>query len=129
MKSLRNSYLNTKGSRQKKSFFYGQADRKGGEGGSAPSSLSISKFENKPILKIDYVYFFFAFLVFFHIDTKYIKLDWNSENFLIFWGTLMIKGLQMLQQSSIIKISSMQLTKFTQLNNKYTSTQCSYCEA
>ena len=32
--------------------------------------------------------FFFAFLVFFHIDTTYIKLDWNSENFLIFWCTL-----------------------------------------
>ena len=32
---------------------------------------------------------FFAFLVFFRIDTTHIKLDWNSENFLIFWCTLM----------------------------------------
>ena len=31
---------------------------------------------------------FFAFLVFFLIDTTYIKLDWNSNNFLIFWCTL-----------------------------------------
>ena len=31
---------------------------------------------------------FFAFLVYFHINTKYIKLDRNSENFLIFWCTL-----------------------------------------
>ena len=30
-----------------------------------------------------------SFLVFFHIDTKYIKLDWNSEKFLIFWSTLL----------------------------------------
>ena len=27
--------------------------------------------------------FFFAFLVFFHIDTTYIKLEWNFENFLV----------------------------------------------
>ena len=32
----------------------------------------------------------FAFFVFFHIDTTYIKLDWNSDNFLIFWCTLML---------------------------------------
>ena len=32
---------------------------------------------------------FFAFLVSFHINTTYIKLDWNSDNFLIFWCTLM----------------------------------------
>ena len=32
---------------------------------------------------------FFAFLVYFHIDTTYIKLDWNSDNFLIFWSTLL----------------------------------------
>ena len=32
---------------------------------------------------------FFAFLVYFYINTKYIKLDRNSENFLIFWCTLM----------------------------------------
>ena len=25
--------------------------------------------------------FFLAFLVFFHIDTTYIKLEWNFENF------------------------------------------------
>ena len=31
---------------------------------------------------------FFAFLVYFYINTKYIKLDRNSENFLIFWCTL-----------------------------------------
>ena len=31
---------------------------------------------------------FFTFLVFFHIDTIYIKLDWNSDNFLTFWCTL-----------------------------------------
>ena len=31
---------------------------------------------------------FFAFLVSFHINTTYIKLDWNSDNFLIFWCTL-----------------------------------------
>ena len=35
--------------------------------------------------------FFFAFLVFFHIDTTYIKLDWNSENSLIFWCTLLFQ--------------------------------------
>ena len=33
--------------------------------------------------------FFFAFLVYFYINTKYIKLDRNSENFLIFWCTLL----------------------------------------
>ena len=32
---------------------------------------------------------FFAFLVYFYINTKYIKLDRNSENFLIFWCTLL----------------------------------------
>ena len=32
---------------------------------------------------------FFAFLVSFHINTTYIKLDWNSDNFLIFWCTLL----------------------------------------
>ena len=32
---------------------------------------------------------FFAVLVFFHIDTTYIKLEWNSKNFLIFWCTLL----------------------------------------
>ena len=31
----------------------------------------------------------FAFLVFFHINTTYIKLDWNSDNFFTFWCTLM----------------------------------------
>ena len=35
--------------------------------------------------------FFFAFLVFFHIDTTYIKLEWNFENFLIFWCTLVAR--------------------------------------
>ena len=33
--------------------------------------------------------FFFAFLVVIHIDTTYIKWEWNSENFLIFWCALM----------------------------------------
>ena len=31
---------------------------------------------------------FFAFLVSFHINTTYIKLDWNSDNFFTFWCTL-----------------------------------------
>ena len=31
---------------RKKRSFYGQADRKGGEGGSAPSALAVSKCEN-----------------------------------------------------------------------------------
>ena len=35
---------------------------------------------------------FFAFLVSFHINTTYIKLDWNSDNFLIFWCTLLVTG-------------------------------------
>ena len=35
--------------------------------------------------------FFFAFLVFFHIDTTHIKLEWNFENFLIFWCTLVAR--------------------------------------
>ena len=34
---------------------------------------------------------FFAFLVYFYINTKYIKLDRNSENFLIFWCTLVAR--------------------------------------
>ena len=34
------------GSHQKKRVFYGQADRKGGEGGSALSALTVSKCEN-----------------------------------------------------------------------------------
>ena len=41
-----------------------------------------------PIFRCPKIHFF-AFLVFFHIDTTYIKLDWNSDNFLIFWCTLM----------------------------------------
>ena len=35
---------------------------------------------------------FFAFLVYFYINTKYIKLDRNFENFLIFWCTLLSTG-------------------------------------
>ena len=35
---------------------------------------------------------FFGFLVYFYINTKYIKLDRNFENFLIFWCTLLSTG-------------------------------------
>ena len=41
---------------------------------------------------------FFAFLVSFHINTTYIKLDWNSDNFLIFWCTLIQSSLKSLKK-------------------------------
>ena len=34
--------------------------------------------------------FFFAFLIFFHKGKKYIKLEKYSQNFLIFWCTLVL---------------------------------------
>ena len=45
---------------------------------------------------------FFAFLVFFHMDTTYIKLEWNSENFLIFWCTLLLLLLLLLRCGYVI---------------------------
>ena len=47
---------------------------------------------------------FFAFLVFFHINTTYIKLDWNSDNFLIFWCTLLSIHRTVLWQISLVQI-------------------------
>ena len=45
---------------------------------------------------------FFAFLVSFHINTTYIKLDWNSDNFFTFWCTL-------LKTPSLIELTSKEL--------------------
>ena len=43
---------------------------------------------------------FFAFLVSFHINTTYIKLDWNSDNFLIFWCTLLLIYVNIIRASA-----------------------------